>query len=93
MPRPLPKQEAGAQDPAREQGVCLAFTRPMNPFTLWTEFAFKLWGFGKPPAPTEISEKQVAVAVIPTSDARDHPKPKRAKAKVRTQRRAKRARR
>ena len=36
-----------------------------NPFSLWTELALKLWGFGKPPAP----EKQVAVAVIPTRDA------------------------
>ena len=53
-----------------------------NPFSSWTELAFKLWGFGKltrenPP------EKQVAVAVIPTSDARVTPKPKRANAKVR----------
>jgi hypothetical protein len=54
-------------------------SRPFaNPFSLWTEFAFKLWGFGKP-----ASEKQVAVAVIPTSDARVAPTPKRANAKVR----------
>lgn len=66
----------------------------MNPFSMWTEFAFKLWGFGKLPAPSDTSEKQVAVAVIPTSDARSDAKPaKRAKAKVGAKRKAKRARR
>jgi hypothetical protein len=50
-----------------------------NPFSLWTELAFKLWGFGKP-ARENAPEKQVAVAVIPTSDAA---KPKRANAKAR----------
>ena len=53
-----------------------------NPFSLWTEYAFKLWGFGKPARDNE-PEKQVAVAVIPTTDARDAPKPKRVNAKVR----------
>ena len=53
-----------------------------NPFSLWTEFAFKLWGFGKPPR-ENAPEKQVAVAVIPTSDAHATAKPKRANAKTR----------
>lgn len=52
-----------------------------NPFRLWTELAFKLWGFGKSPAREAAPQKQVAVAVIPTPDAR---KPKRAKAKARS---------
>ena len=74
----------------------------MNPFSLWTELAFKLWGFGKSPAPSETSEKKVAVAVIPTSDAqapppakaaRPHGKAKRDKGKARIKRKAKRARR
>ena len=51
-----------------------------NPFSLWTELAFKMWGFGKSPAREAAPEKQVAVAVIPTPDAG---KPKRSKAKVR----------
>jgi len=65
-----------------------------SPFSLWTELAFKLWGFGKSP------EKQVAVAVIPTKDAQSPPAakpararsiPKRSKAKHRARaRRAKR---
>ena len=74
----------------------------MNPFSPWTELAFKLWGFGKSPAASDSSEKQVAVAVIPTSDAQSPPpakaarpngKPKRAKGKVRIKGRAKGARR
>ena len=52
-----------------------------NPFSLWTELAFKLWGFGKSPAREAAPEKQVAVAVIPTPDAG---KPRRAKAKGRS---------
>ena len=58
-----------------------------NPFAMWTEFAWKLWGFGKPAAPSS-AEKQ-PVAVIPTKDA----SPKRAKGKVRGKSRSKRARR
>ncbi|HWI35831.1 MAG TPA: hypothetical protein VNU64_05200 [Burkholderiales bacterium] len=74
----------------------------MNPFSLWTEFAFKLMGFGKPSAPADTSEKQVAVAVIPTSDvqapppakaARPHSNPKRSKGKARIKGKSKRARR
>jgi hypothetical protein len=67
-----------------------------SPFSLWTELAFKLWGFGKSP------EKQVAVAVIPTKDAqpspaakaaRTHSNPKRSKAKHRARSRTRRAKR
>jgi hypothetical protein len=69
-----------------------------NPFALWTELALKFWGVGKSPAP----EKQVAVAVIPTSDAQPSPPAKaapaqstakRTKGKVRAKNRSKRARR
>ena len=59
----------------------------MNPFSLWTEFAFKLWGFG--PARDDAPQKQVAVAVIPTRDANATGKPKRANAKVRHKAKAK----
>ncbi len=71
-----------------------------NPFSMWTEFALKLWGFGKPAAQSR-AEKQ-PVAVIPTRDAqsprppkvaRAQVRPKRAKAKVRGKSRSKRARR
>jgi hypothetical protein len=74
----------------------------MNPFSLWTELAFKLLGFGKPSAPKDSAEKQVAVAVIPTSDAqspspakaaRPHSNPKRSKGKSRHKGKSKRARR
>jgi len=65
----------------------LVFT---TPFALWTELAFKLWGFGQPSAESNSPEKQVAVGVIPTSDARSHSAPKRAKGKVRGKKRAKR---
>ena len=58
----------------------------MNPFAMWTELAFKMWGFGKLPNRAEAPEKQVAVAVIPTSDAR---KPKAKRANSRTRRKAK----
>lgn len=54
----------------------------MNPFSLWTELAFKMWGFGKSPDRAEAPEKQVAVAVIPTGDARKA-KAKRANTKAR----------
>lgn len=63
-----------------------------SPFSTWTELAFKLWGFGKPAAPADTPEKQVAVAVIPTSDAQ-RASPKRAKGKARIKRKSKRARR
>ena len=62
-----------------------------NPFSAWTELAFKLWGFGQQPARAEGPEKPVAVAVIPTRDVRAAPK--RATAKVRAKRKSKRARR
>lgn len=73
-----------------------------TPLSLWTELAFKLWGFGKPSAPSDTSERQVAVAVIPTSDAQSPPQakaarpnssPKRAKGKSRIKGKAKRSRR
>jgi hypothetical protein len=69
-----------------------------NPLSLWTELTLNLWGFGKPRAP----EKEVAVAVIPTSDAqppqpakaaRSAGTPKRTKGKVRNKTKSKRARR
>jgi hypothetical protein len=66
----------------KPQKPSLLFT---NPFALWTEFAFKLWGLGEPAL-----KKQVAVAVIPTSDAKP---PKRTKQKVRGKTRSKRAKR
>jgi hypothetical protein len=50
-----------------------------SPFAWWTDFALKMWGFGKSDAP----EKQVAVAVVPTDDAREPTKPKRAQVKAR----------
>jgi hypothetical protein len=56
-----------------------------NPLALWADLAFKLWGFGAPPA----AEKEVAVAVIPTRDAQ----PRRAKGKARRKSKSKRARR
>lgn len=73
----------------------------MNPFSLWTELAFKLWGLGKSPAPSATPERKVEVAVIPTRDTRSPPanaarpqgKSKRAKGRARTKSKAKRARR
>jgi len=62
-----------------------------NPLSLWTELAFKFWGFGQAPAESSPPEKKAAVGVIPTSDAQPRT-PKRTKAKVRTKR-SKRARR
>jgi len=63
-----------------------------SPFSLWTDLAFKLWGFGKPAAP----EKEVAVAVIPTRDAQP-PRLTRTKrespGKARSKTRSKRAKR
>ena len=47
-----------------------------SPFSIWTELAFKLWGFGKPTASPSAPEKKVEVAVIPTSDAQP-PRPTR----------------
>jgi hypothetical protein len=72
---------------SKPQKPSLLFT---NPFSLWTELAFKLWGFGEPPAASSAPEKQVAVAVIPTSDAKH---PKKTKQKVRGKTRSKRAKR
>jgi hypothetical protein len=70
-----------------------------NPLVVWTEYALKLWGFGKPPA----TEKEVTVAVIPTRDAQSPPQqaqaarastsPKRTKGKARGKNKSKRARR
>lgn len=60
-----------------------------SPFSVWTELAFKLWGFGKAPERSTGAEKEVAVAVIPTRDSA----PKRTKAKVRSKTKSKRARR
>jgi hypothetical protein len=69
-----------------------------NPLSIWTEYALKLWGFGKPSAP----EREVAVAVIPTRDAQppQQPKavrafstPKRTKGKARGKNKSRRARR
>ena len=71
----------------------------MNPVSLWTELAFKLWGFGKPAAPADKAERQVAVAVIPTSDAQSPPPGKaarqhgKAKAKARSKGKGRRTRR
>lgn len=62
-----------------------------NPFSAWTELAFKLWGFGQPPIRSDVAEKPVAVAVIPIRDARAAAK--RTAAKVRNKRKSKRARR
>lgn len=73
-----------------------------SPFTVWTELAFKLWGFGKTAERSAAAEKQVSVAVIPTTDAqppqpakvaRAHSSPKRARAKTRSKAKSKRARR
>ena len=74
-----------------------------TPFSLWTEYAFKLWGFGNPAARSNASENKVAVAVIPTQDvqppppppkvARAYSDPKRLKPKARTKSKSKRARR
>jgi len=59
-----------------------------SPFSLWTEYAFKLWGFGKTAERPDATEKPVTVAVIPTRDgqslspakaARAHSTPKPAK--------------
>ena len=61
-----------------------------NPFSAWTELAFKLWGFGRPPAPSSTPEKEVAVAVIP---ARPDDHAKRAQRNARRKAKAKRARR
>ena len=80
------------------------FSGFMNPFSFWTELAFKLWGFGKPAAPSGAGEQKVAVAVIPTRDAQQSPppatkdapaqsSPKRSKGKTRSKRKARRARR
>lgn len=44
-----------------------------SPFSMLTELAFQLWGFGKRPAESNAPEKQVAVAVIPTKDAQSPP--------------------
>ena len=72
-----------------------------SPFSVWTDLAFKLWGFGKP-AGSNSAEKQVAVAVIPTRDAqpkqpakaaRAQNGAKRTKGKSRGKSRAKRAKR
>lgn len=60
-----------------------------NPFAAWTQFAFKLWGFGRPEEKEEIS-----VAVIPTSDAQAPRPPKRTKktkARVKAKYKSKRA--
>ena len=64
-----------------------------NPFTMWTDLALKLWGFGKPRAQSSAPERPVKVAVIPTKSAQSHGSPKRAKAKIRSKSRSKRARR
>ena len=64
-----------------------------NPFSLWTELAFKLWGFGKSPAREAAPEKQVAVAVIPTPDAGTPKRAKAAKVRNKAKPKSKRARR
>jgi hypothetical protein len=96
------KAARGGRRPLAQTGCLSCLDSRMNPFSLWTEFAFKLWGFGKAPARPDSSEKPVAVAVIPTADAQSppaakaapaHHSPKRAKAKVRLKRKGKRARR
>ena len=51
-----------------------------SPFSLWTEYAFKLWGFGKPAERSDTSQQPVAVAVIPTTDAQSPQPPKAARA-------------
>lgn len=58
-----------------------------NPFSAWTELTFKLLGFGKPAAMQE--EKEIAVAVIPTRDARSAQRAKPLKAKARIKPKAK----
>ena len=65
----------------KPQKPSLLFASPLSSLT---ELAFKLWGFGKLPAREEAPEKQVAVAVIPTREAREASKPKRATAKARS---------
>ena len=96
------KAALGGRRPLAQTGCLSCLNGRMNPFSLWTEFALKLWGFGTAPARPEGSEKPVAVAVIPTSDAqsppaakaaRPHDSPKRAKGKARFKRKGKRARR
>lgn len=66
-----------------------------NPFSAWTELALKLWGFGKTAARPATSEKQVAVAVIPTADAEPArpAKARRTKGKARSKTKSKRVRR
>ena len=60
-----------------------------NPFAMWTDLAFKLWGFGKPAGQSSARETPVAVAVIPTRDAESPPPAKLAKGKARGKRRSK----
>ena len=57
-----------------------------NPIAIWTDLAFKLWGFGKV---ADTPETPVAVAVIPTKDASAHGSHKQAKGKARGKSRAK----
>lgn len=41
----------------------------LNPFAVWTELAFKMWGLGQSSVRPKAPADPVAVAVIPTSDA------------------------
>ena len=58
-----------------------------NPFSAWTELTFKLMGFGKTADVQE--QKEIQVAVIPTSDARSAQRAKPLKAKARIKAKAK----